>query len=371
MRSRLTRYWWAVPLLVVYVLVVCEAYIRIVEPTEIVPRYVVAADWGVRMNKPSMTYHHTSDYYRVRFDINSKGVRANREIPYDKAADVFRIVSFGDSFGMGYEVELEDAWLSVLERELNASGQCQVEVVNLSVSGHGTAEELVTYLHEGTRYQPDLVIVQWHFTDLDDNVRARLYALENGELVERNKTYLPQVEDGKILDSTLYRLVAENSMFYSWARKTLSTRVKRFMAAKGNEDLQATTEAEEVEGGASESDAGDEGTPDMPSAKVQLSVALLERFAQEARQRGSAFMVVDVPSRIDRVTFTSSLPRPAARAHTVYSPIEDFGRHRGELLFWESDFGHFTPLGNDIVGKALARQVLPVCRKPATQPAPE
>ena len=350
MRSRLLRYWWALPLLLLYILLVCEAYIRVVQPTKIQPRYVVGADYGVRMNKPSMTYYHTGKDYRVRFAINSKGVRADREIPYEKPASTYRIVAFGDSFGMGYEVELGDAWLSVLERELNQSGQCNVEVVNLSVSGHGTAEELVTYLNEGDKYHPDLVLVEWHQTDLDDNLRSRLFTLKHGDLVKANETYLPPIENAELLESRLYRLIAENSMFYAWARQSLSTRVQRIMAATANKDLEQKQST----------------TSDL-SARNGLSIALLDRFAAEAQQRGAAFYALDVPWREDRETFTSSFPEVPSISSKVYSPIADFALRRGEVLYWEDDFGHFTPLGNSIVGRGLAERIAPLCRDSVSQ----
>lgn len=344
MPSRLLRYWWALPFLVLYVLLASEAYIRVVQPTKIQPRYVVGAEYGVRMNKPLMTYYHTGQHYRIRFDINSKGIRADREIPYDKPASTYRIVAFGDSFGMGYEVELGDAWLSVLERELNKSGQCNVEVVNLSVSGHGTAEELVTYLNEGYKYEPDLVLVEWHQTDLDDNLRSRLFALGDGVLDKANDTYLPPIENAALLESPVYRLIAENSMFYAWARQSLSTRVQRLMAATANKDLEQS-----------------QATVTDQSARGALSIALLDRFASEAQQRGADFYALDVPWWVDRVTFTSSFPEVPSLATKVYSPIEDFALRRGEEMYWEDGFGHFTPLGNNIVGLGLSKQIIPLC----------
>jgi len=353
LRSRLLRYWWALPLLLLYIVLVSEAYIRIVQPTKIQPRYVVGAEYGVRMNKPSMTYYHTGEEYRVRFTINSKGIRADREIPYDKPASTYRIVAFGDSFGMGYEVGLEDAWLSVLERELNQAGHCNVEVVNLSVSGHGTAEELVTYLNEGDRYKPDLVLVEWHQTDLDDNLRSRLFTLEQGALVRANETYLPPIENEELLESQVYRLIAENSMFVAWARQSLSTRVQRIMAATANQDLVQA-----------------EATPRDQTATERLSVALLDRFASEAKQRGAAFYVLDVPWWEDRVTFTSSFPEVPSISSNVYSPISDFALRRGEVLYWEDGFGHFTPLGNDIVGRGLAKRIAPMCSDFAARSSP-
>ena len=86
------------------------------------PRHVVGADFGVRINEPEAEYRHKSADVNVAFRINGQGMRADRDYSYEKAPGELRIVSLGDSFTVGYEVEFEQCFSSVLERELQAKG---------------------------------------------------------------------------------------------------------------------------------------------------------------------------------------------------------------------------------------------------------
>ena len=120
-----------------------EFIVRLWFPQPMLPRYVTEAPYKIRMNQPNMSYWHTSPEYHVNIRTNSRGLRSDKEIPYEKPGGTFRIVGLGDSFAMGYEVDLEDTYLYRLEEELHKRGVKDVEVVNLAVSGFGTAEELI------------------------------------------------------------------------------------------------------------------------------------------------------------------------------------------------------------------------------------
>ena len=157
------------------------------------PRYIASAEYGVRMNMPNQSYAHTTPDYKITIQTNSKGIRSDVEIPYEKPPAKKRIVSLGDSFLMGYGAQPDEMLLNVMIERLRAAGQ-DVELVNLAVSGFGNAEELVALQAEGMKYEPDLVLIGWHDTDLDDNVRSGLFELRDGELVRAAETFLPAVK---------------------------------------------------------------------------------------------------------------------------------------------------------------------------------
>lgn len=82
--------------------------------------------------------------------INSKGFR-DLERETTNPADVFRIAVLGDSFAKAFQVPVDNTFWAVLEREINNSrcnalGGKTAEVLNLGVSGYGTAQELVVIL---------------------------------------------------------------------------------------------------------------------------------------------------------------------------------------------------------------------------------
>lgn len=107
--------------------------------------------------------------------INSDGLR-DEEHALTKAADTFRIAVIGDSYCEALSVPLEDAFWSVMKKDLRecaAFGGKQIEVINFGVSGYGTAQELLTLREKVWKYSPDLLLLAITTNnDITDNTRA-------------------------------------------------------------------------------------------------------------------------------------------------------------------------------------------------------
>jgi len=116
--------------------------------------------------------------------INSDGLR-DREHAVPKTDGMYRILVLGDSFMEALQVPFEASFPSRLERELGKTTRTPVEVVNASVSGWGTDDEL-TYLERyGARWQPDLILIAMTLhNDVKDNLRERFHRRENGTLTD-------------------------------------------------------------------------------------------------------------------------------------------------------------------------------------------
>ena len=99
-------------------------------------------------------------------EINSAGFR-DHEHPLQKSADVFRIAVLGDSFVEGREVEFDDLFWRVANREMNCkpSGK-RPEILGFGVNGYSTAQELLAFRLHVSKYQPDLVLLAF-FTGND------------------------------------------------------------------------------------------------------------------------------------------------------------------------------------------------------------
>lgn len=98
---------------------------------------------------------------RVFFQTNSAGFR-DREHAVNKPADTLRVVVLGDSYCEALQVELEQTFWAVCQRELNACDPVpgkKIEVLNAGVSGYGTAQELLMLRHHLSQYDPDVVIL--------------------------------------------------------------------------------------------------------------------------------------------------------------------------------------------------------------------
>lgn len=326
--------------MVLYTLGAAEVFLRIFNPIPLIPRYVVATDLGIRGNQPNATYWHVSPHYRIQMRTNSKGIRSDREIPYEKPAGVKRILLLGDSFGMGYEVDLKDTFLAQMEENLQKAG-IPCETINLSVSGFGNAEELIILREEGLKYSPDLVVLAWHSTDYVDNIRSGLFVLEEGQLVRKNPTYLPGTRAQEILYTIPgYQWIADNSQLYNFAREQAAVRTKSFLATLRKKPVQNAEES-----------------PTKTRAGTDLAVALLREIQRESLASGAQFMILDIPAPAAEGSFMSTLPKQEfLEGIPVYSPIEDLLKHQDKPLYWkEHSHRHFTPEGTRIVGLGLAK----------------
>ena len=109
--------------------------------------------------------------------INSAGMRDDREISIVKAADTYRIAVIGDSYSEALQIPTSKTYLALTEKSLNEcagfKGSKKVEILNFGVSGHSTAQELLTLRSRVWPYQPDLVLLQFlSGNDVRDNSKA-------------------------------------------------------------------------------------------------------------------------------------------------------------------------------------------------------
>src|SRR5204863_7405009 len=130
-------------------------------------------------------------------------------------AGTLRVLALGDSHTQGYEARQDATFSAVLERYLRRHG-VRAEVLNTGVSGFSTAEELAFLENEGYRYQPDVVVLAFYANDFEDNLKADLFALDKGDLVEHKHAHVP----GVAIQNAIYSLpgarwLSENSYFYS------------------------------------------------------------------------------------------------------------------------------------------------------------
>jgi len=152
-------------------LVVAEAFIRVAMPslqqhrdTELVFfKYDRLLGWT---NKPLAdgTFHIPASTTQVH--ISAQGLRDDDPAPVPED-DVKRIIVLGDSQTWGYGVEAADRYTKQLEHRF-----ANAEVINMGVSGYGTAQEYLLLRTQGMAYNPDVVVVGFYNNDLMDNVET-------------------------------------------------------------------------------------------------------------------------------------------------------------------------------------------------------
>ncbi len=134
--------------------------IRLLGPCDIFNKPDEYVGWkGIPNKEGQYICGRVSSYVK----INSQGYKDN-EHDYKKGKDVFRIVVLGDSMTEAFQYPIEQTFPHILEEKLNSGidkkeGSKSFEVINLGISGYGTAQEYLTLKHYGLKYEPDLVVL--------------------------------------------------------------------------------------------------------------------------------------------------------------------------------------------------------------------
>lgn len=338
--------------LLAYSIVFAEFFLRVLKPQPLMPRYIQAGDHGIRENIPSIEYQHWTPEVKVSMRINEQGMRSDHSFSLEKPAGTCRVALFGDSFFMGYEASLEHSFAGQLERFLKEQGKT-CEILNFAVSGFGTAESLIALKEKALAYQPDFVVLEWHYTDPDDNLRSQLFDLdESGELVQRNSLYLPGVGTReKLMRYSGYRWLIENSHLYSAAREKAGRAIKNLKVTQakllGSESVATNASNQES---SKPFHVNDYILRDQRPEIHALDSALVLSMAELSQQSKAQLILVDVPFyRFDH-KFISSLPlldEKVIEQVSWVSPLSVFERSltQGLKLYRTQGQGHLTEDG--------------------------
>jgi carbamoyltransferase len=100
-----------------------------------------------------------------RFQTNSQGLRSSRDYAFKKPPGVTRIILCGDSMSAGQFVSNEHRLSEQLERRVP-----DLEVINLSLEGSGTDQQLLLYENVALQYEHDVVILMPFLSNLRRNM---------------------------------------------------------------------------------------------------------------------------------------------------------------------------------------------------------
>ena len=313
------------------------------------PRHVVEAPWGLRYNDPGSEYRHKSADGTWWFRINEQGMRDAREFAYEKSPGVTRIVSLGDSFTIGYEVDAEQTFSSALETNLLGAGH-QVQVLNAGVSGFSNAEESLYLERELLKYDPDVVVISFYVNDLADNVRTGLFWMKDGEIEPAAETYVPAGALGNFLNSSwFFNLMSERSNSFAFLKERATYIVKAKMVRANEEALRAEASGQaDVEA-------------EKENSEGELAAAIFQRTYELLREREIAFIIQSIPAEINGALvdkFPAEFDREQPGVYFV-SMRDELGRYIGdEQLYWHQSHYHWTPFSHAASARALGRVIL-------------
>ena len=127
---------------------------------------------------PALLHSGGAGRFDFRGSGNSLGFR-DREHAHEARAGTYRILVLGDSIGEGLRIEEDERiFPRRLEARLRAFG-LDAEVLNFSVNGYNTLQEVETLKEKGLGFRPDLVLVAYCLNDtssMDGGILAALRA---------------------------------------------------------------------------------------------------------------------------------------------------------------------------------------------------
>lgn len=147
------------------------------------PMYLKDENLGWRL-KPNFKGVAKTTEFSTEIKINSDGFRDyEHSSPNDQAT--FKILGLGDSFTFGYGVELEETYLSLLEKYLKA------EIFKIGVPGYSIKEEFILFEEYGLKIQPHLVIIGFDINDHTDCLNTSpKYEIVGGYITTNHRNFL-------------------------------------------------------------------------------------------------------------------------------------------------------------------------------------
>jgi lysophospholipase L1-like esterase len=316
-----------------------EVYFRVFDPQPIVPRYVEVSDVGIRKNIGHVQGVMSTAEFRHGFTTNSQGFRGQEEFATVKPPGVYRIIVLGDSVTLGHGVEDGETFAAVAQHELGQSRP--VEVINMGVSGFGTAEELIQLQQTGPSYQPDLVVLAYFPNDPYNNVVSKLFSVVDGQLVRTAETFVPAlyVRD-RLYAIPGYGFLCDHSHVVNLVRSRLSAFFLDYLGRANR----TSSEISSV----------------LTSEEAQLTGLLLQEVARVADERGVPLVILNIPV-ILKGQVIENFPASVFQLNQEFPMVvavarEVYASHSTEELSYRED-SHPRPYGHRLIGEELARVV--------------
>lgn len=339
--------------------------------------------------RPNAEFEWTNEGHAF-VKINSRGLRDDEhQIP--KPSGTWRFAVLGDSMAEAVQVETDRTFWSVIESDLGdcpALAGLEVEAVNFGVSGHGTAQELITLRTKVWEYEPDMVLLA--VTNGND-VRNNSQQLEPEGL----RPFFVRIDDELVLDNsfrdTLTQLTQLNDR-PAWQRAVIDLlnrlRVGQLALEVGRQMRDGLHEVDQSN--SVEWEPGmDMGVFAPPDSQAWIDAwwvteQLIAQINREVTSKGALFDSFMIPSGI-QVDFDEERRREAATSLAVddlsyperrvesfaaangipfFALLESFREYSarsGEYLFGFENAtlgdGHLNELGHSQAGGLMARRI--------------
>ena len=316
---------------------VSEIYVRLFIPQRIMPRFVESAPWGIRKNLPNVDGIHNTPEFKYRIRTNSQGFRGTREYIPVPPEGIYRIIVMGDSVSLGYGVKEEETYAASLEKLLREEN-INAEVVNMSISGFGTAEEIIQFQHVGKNYHPNLVILGYFTNDPLNNIVSTIFRIENGDLIKVQQNYQPGIFIRDRLSAIpFYNFFAQHSHLLNLIREGISSFILNKYTQKAASEI-------------------DKNPEKHSEYQKELTILLLDTFIEEVEKSGAYLLIIDIPDK----SLEPNMPREIklnakAKIIDIVEPFRQ-AKENNINIFYEID-GHPTAKGHEIIAKEIQKNI--------------
>ena len=167
--------------------------------------------------------------YKVSIRTNSHGM-PGKERSIAKPKDVFRVVLLGDSFVEGFTTSEENSIAVKLEGLLNKSSMQKFEVLNFGCSTFSPSLEYYLLLNLAQKFQPDMVILLFHITDVRDD-----WKYEKSEILDLNGNAIGI--DGTTNKGILYKALEKSAFLRTVVQKTKALLKQKRLEGRGAYNL--------------------------------------------------------------------------------------------------------------------------------------
>tara|TARA_Y100001934_G_C12363749_1_gene782236 strand:- start:1579 stop:2751 length:1173 start_codon:yes stop_codon:yes gene_type:complete len=336
-------------------------------------------------------YFKKEDLIYVRLNEDSmRGPLRHRKKP----PSTRRVAVLGDSFTEGFQVNFENLFTTVLERELArcAPKGLSAEVLNFGVSGFGTARAILKYREQARHYDPDVVLLMFYpgndYADnhrqLEQNPLLPYFVMKGDELVlddgfrslEKFQTKLKYSNFRNAIVNWSRMLQLVNEVIVAWKSGGLFERYGDrdlepepvplpyidpvepvWREARNVTDHMLNRLAAEVES---------EGRLFVLANVVSGSETHRDpalRSAWDAAQRGAGFMGEEI--RLRDLAQDSGF-----QFIGLLAPLREYVDRSGDDLFFfeylNRSGGHWNKIGHHVVGTVLAEEMCPMLWREAS-----
>lgn len=272
-------------------------------------------------HRPGQEARFVQAEFTVDVKINALGMR-DSEYSNERGSKQ-RMLVIGDSFAWGFGVEHSERFSEIIESE-----HADWEIMNASVNGYGTDQQLLYLKDAGLTLEPDVVLLLLHPNDFENNVRDEQYwhykprfVVEGDSLILENVP-VPRATTGQLLRRHLI------------GRTYLGEATRKLWRYLDRDDQAPVESNEKLREG-------------------PITTALLERIARLCEGTGARFVVASVPMSASKVTAVANTARLTGFS---YLPLDSAFAAAAAGTTFDRD-KHWTPYGHDVAATAI-RQFL-------------